>query len=251
MKMRRQRRAGERFHRRAGCLGAQTARKNGLPKLHQKKQRGHAQRAIAEMLRGERTAPHVGPEKQETEHKRNGSEKINRQGRGPARCAAGGWLPRSDRKLPCPPDVAVFVSFLVNPFRVPQRSFVEGRRDFEEAVANQKKKNQATMRPAAHWARRMSVTNAGRLARGTCASFFRQGGANEAVVEFGDAFAAKETSAFRAAGHGLAHGMIEAALLDEVWHGEGKLWNNGRHIGRGRFRGRDRGRHRGLGGGDG
>lgn len=48
--------------------------------------------------------------------------------------------------------------------------------------------------------------------------FLQAGGAKYAVIVFGDAFAAEETAALRAARGGLAHRVIEAALVEEILH---------------------------------
>jgi hypothetical protein len=48
--------------------------------------------------------------------------------------------------------------------------------------------------------------------------FFEAGGANDAVIVFGDALAAETAFTLRAARHGFTGGMIETTLMSQILH---------------------------------
>ena len=92
----------------------------------------------------------------QAEHERNRAEIINRQ-RGDRRGAQQmrGLFDQIESAFALLPPA--WISFLIHPMHLPERSFVERCRNFQQAFADRKKKNQAIKMPSEHWASRRIV----------------------------------------------------------------------------------------------
>jgi hypothetical protein len=101
---------------------------------------------------------------------------------------------------------------------LPERSFVERVGQFQQTFADEKKEkpgeqnSERELREAENFGENKS------LREGLARQSFQAGGTNNAVIVFGDAFAAEALQTFRATGHGLARGVIEATLMGERLH---------------------------------
>jgi hypothetical protein len=107
----------------------------------------------------------------------------------------------------------MYVSLLVNPIYLPERSFVERIGQFQQMFAIEKKEipcdHQAkqTLREPKNFYKGKTPHQ-----RFACQSSQARS-TNDPVVMFGDAFPAKKLFTFRAPRHGFAHHMVKTALI--------------------------------------
>lgn len=100
--------------------------------------------------------------------------------------------------------------------RLPERSFVERRGDFQQAFADEKKEIPREQKAEGELRQPEELRKPKPLHQRRSRRFFQADRAQNAVVMLGDAFAAEKLFAFGAAGDGFARGVIEATLMGEV-----------------------------------
>jgi len=92
---------------------------------------------------------------------------------------------------------------------------MEGGGDFQQGVADQKEEKPCDHDSGEALGQPENFDERGLFGQRQARQFFKAGGTNHAVIMFRDAFAAEELAAFRAARHGFARGVVEAALMEE------------------------------------
>jgi hypothetical protein len=108
--------------------------------------------------------------------------------------------------------------FVIQPIRFPKRSFVESVWQREQTLAEEIKKE-----PGGKQAKHKL---GGTKRPGKCLSFLQPSsrqfskalGADDAIIMLCNTFPAKEIPASRAPGNSFPQGMIETALISEIWH---------------------------------
>jgi hypothetical protein len=101
---------------------------------------------------------------------------------------------------------------------LPERSFVEGVGQFQQAFTDQKEKIPCDENAKRALDEAKNLRERKALRQRLVRELFKASCADGAVFMLGDAFATEELFAFRTACHGFAHGMIETTLMSEGLH---------------------------------
>lgn len=101
---------------------------------------------------------------------------------------------------------------------LPERSFVEGAGQFQQAFTDQKEKIPRDQNAERTLDEAKNLREREALRQGLVRELFKASCADGAVFMLGDAFATEELFAFRTACHRLARGMIKTTLMSEGLH---------------------------------